>query len=109
MRKHGLVFRVKAIFVRCSEQGGTAIDLVRDRKVRMKHQLFVAGVTSLEYWLAQFLTFLPIIAIPTVLTFILVFATDLSALTGNAHTYTHPHAYKRCRFGEHALRVCVVM
>eukprot|EP00042_Codosiga_hollandica_P054526 m.739987 g.739987 ORF g.739987 m.739987 type:complete len:1626 (-) comp58922_c0_seq2:1991-6868(-) len=68
--------------------GGTAIDLVRDRKIRMKHQLFVAGVTSLEYWLAQFFCFLPLLAIPSVVALILVFATHLSALTGPATTVT---------------------
>ncbi len=37
--------------------GGFAIDLVRDRKIRMKQQLYVSGVRTFEYWAAQFSTY----------------------------------------------------
>jgi hypothetical protein len=37
--------------------GGFAIDLVRDRKIRMKQQLYVSGVRTGEYWISQFITY----------------------------------------------------
>ncbi len=75
--------------------GGFAIDIVRDRKLRMKQQLYVAGVSVFQYWCAQFVTYIISFILPIAVAIILAFATHVSALTGLLNLsccwYIHMH------------------
>lgn len=64
--------------------GGFAIDIVRDRQDRMRHQLRVSGVTSLEYWGAYLLTNSGIMLFSVVFAIVLALATHVAPLTGPA-------------------------
>ena len=55
---------------------------MRDRKIRTKHQLYVAGVRVFEYWATQFITYFLLFAIPVTVAIGLVFGSHMSALTG---------------------------
>jgi hypothetical protein len=66
-------------------KGGFAIDLVRDKKLRMKHQLYVAGVTPFQYWATQLMVYLLLFALPLTVAIILPFACKVTALTGESN------------------------
>eukprot|EP00049_Salpingoeca_infusionum_P024784 m.17093 g.17093 ORF g.17093 m.17093 type:complete len:1663 (+) comp7307_c0_seq1:134-5122(+) len=64
--------------------GGFAIDLVLDRKLKMKHQLRVSGVSALEYWGSYLATNIMIFLFSGAFAIILALITKVEALTGPA-------------------------
>jgi len=64
--------------------GGFAIDVVRDRQDHMRHQLRVAGVTTLEYYTAYLLTNMLIMTFSIGFAIVMSEATAVGPLTGPA-------------------------
>ena len=60
--------------------GGFVIDLVRDRKLKTKHQLFTAGVPMPAYFIAYLLMDILLMAIPVSVGLILMLAMDVTPL-----------------------------
>ncbi len=72
------------------------MDLVADRKIGMKHQLYVTGVTSVEYWIAEVLTYIPIFSLLTLVATGLIFGSGIESLTGNGGYNLYTHLLKVC-------------
>ena len=64
--------------------GGFAIDVVRDRASRMKHQLNIAGVSWTVYWLAYFMLLALTMGVLIIYIVILALAVNISGLVGPA-------------------------
>lgn len=71
-----------------SVAGGFAVDLVRDRKLKNKHQLFTSGTSLAVYTAAYFLMDIMLMMIPVTVGVLLMLIEDVAPLIGVAFPAT---------------------